>query len=149
MLKICLRRALRPAAHKFQPGLRLTPGCWMGTHGRNEPREPLNSPKIAKEFIYRLHPKERTCLLRELQSFESMAIAQVFQGLCSEAATCFSLLPETSSGEHPNLVLFTSEGGRREGDFLVEKKVCISFWSDLHLFSLALDGCREHEIQLK
>ncbi|XP_021427734.1 transmembrane protein 65 isoform X1 [Oncorhynchus mykiss] len=50
--------------------------CWMGTLGRNEPREPLNSPKRAKEFIYSLHPKERTCLLKELQSFESIAIAQ-------------------------------------------------------------------------
>ncbi|XP_069024832.1 transmembrane protein 65 [Embiotoca jacksoni] len=49
----------------------------MGTHaGRNEPREPLNSPNGAKEFIYRLQPKERTCLLQELQSFESRAIAQ-------------------------------------------------------------------------
>ncbi|XP_055732350.1 transmembrane protein 65 isoform X1 [Salvelinus fontinalis] len=50
--------------------------CWMGTLGRNEPREPLNSPKRAKEFIYSLHSKERTCLLKELQSFESIAIAQ-------------------------------------------------------------------------
>lgn len=93
MLKLCLQRALRPALEKFPSGLRLapsavpiaprlpgigqhTPGCWMGTHGRNEPWEPLNSPKRAKEFIYRLHPKERTCLLTELQSFESIAIAQ-------------------------------------------------------------------------
>lgn len=88
MLKLCLQRALRPAAQKL-PGLkpallaqrlpgsgRHTPSCWMGTHGRNEPREPLNSPKRAKEFIYRLHPSERTCLLKELQSFESIAIAQ-------------------------------------------------------------------------
>lgn len=51
-------------------------GRSMGTHGRNEPREPLNSPKRAKEFIYRLQPAERGCLLRELQSFESIAIAQ-------------------------------------------------------------------------
>ncbi|XP_026203981.1 transmembrane protein 65 [Anabas testudineus] len=83
MLKLCLQRALPPAVHKLkQPPQRLpgggrhTPSCWMGTHGRNEPREPLNSPKRAKEFIYRLHPSERTCLLKELQSFESMAIAQ-------------------------------------------------------------------------
>ncbi|KAK5883151.1 hypothetical protein CesoFtcFv8_019511 [Champsocephalus esox] len=48
----------------------------MGTHGRNEPREPLNSTKIAKDFIYHLHPTERTCLLKELQSFESIAIVQ-------------------------------------------------------------------------
>lgn len=97
MLKLCLQRALRPAAQKLPPGLKLapppaaavlvvaprlpgigrhTPSCWMGTHGRNEPREPLNSPKRAKEFIYRLQPKERACLLKELQSFESIAIAQ-------------------------------------------------------------------------
>lgn len=92
MLRLCLQKALRPAVQKL-PGLkqapptvpiaprlpgvgRHTPSCWMGTHGRNEPREPLNSPKRAKEFIYRLHPNERTCLLKELQSFESMAIAQ-------------------------------------------------------------------------
>ncbi|KAM9384910.1 LOW QUALITY PROTEIN: transmembrane protein 65 [Pholidichthys leucotaenia] len=83
MLKVCLRRALHmPAALKFLPPWkvagsgRLIPGCWMGTHGRNEPREPLNCPSRAKEFIYRLHPNERTCLLQELQSFESRAIAQ-------------------------------------------------------------------------
>ncbi|KAF3706973.1 Transmembrane protein 65 Precursor [Channa argus] len=86
MLKLCLQRALQPAARQL-PGLkqaplglpgigRHTPSCGMGTHGRNEPREPLNSPKRAKEFIYRLHPSERTCLLKELQSFESIAIAQ-------------------------------------------------------------------------
>lgn len=96
MLKLCLQRALRPAGHKLPSGLRQaaaaaavavtaprlpgtgrhTPSCSLGTHGRNEPREPLNSPKRAKEFIYRLQPKERTCLLKELQSFESIAIAQ-------------------------------------------------------------------------
>ncbi|XP_071357237.1 transmembrane protein 65 [Trachinotus anak] len=88
MLKLCLQRALRPAVQKFPVGPRRapaavlpgagrhTPGCGMGTHGRNEPREPLNSPKRAKEFIYRLQPRERTCLLKELQSFESIAIAQ-------------------------------------------------------------------------
>ncbi|XP_041664141.1 transmembrane protein 65 [Cheilinus undulatus] len=88
MLNLSLLRALRPAVQKFNPGLkhpatgrlpgtgRLTPSCWLGTHGRNEPKEPLNSPKRAKEFIYRLQPKERRCLLQELQSFESIAIAQ-------------------------------------------------------------------------
>lgn len=48
----------------------------MGTRGRNEPKEPLNSPKGAKEFIYRLQPAERRCLLHELQTFESIAVAQ-------------------------------------------------------------------------
>ncbi|XP_076611094.1 transmembrane protein 65 [Chaetodon auriga] len=85
MLKLCLQRALRPAVQKLgprqapaviAPRLPGTPSRSLGTHGRNEPREPLNSPKRAKEFIYRLHPRERTCLLQELQSFESIAIAQ-------------------------------------------------------------------------
>ncbi|RVE67041.1 hypothetical protein OJAV_G00113500 [Oryzias javanicus] len=93
MLKIYLRKAVWPAFQKLPRGLRqalppvvtaqglpgtgrLVPSCCMGTHGRNEPWEPLNSPKRAKEFIYRLHPKERSCLLNELQSFESIAIAQ-------------------------------------------------------------------------
>uniref|UniRef100_UPI0037E8DB2F transmembrane protein 65 n=1 Tax=Semicossyphus pulcher TaxID=241346 RepID=UPI0037E8DB2F len=88
MLKLSLQRVLRPVVLKFPSGLkhaqavrlpgtgRHTPVCCLGTHGRNEPREPLNSPKRAKEFIYRLQPKERTCLLHELQSFESIAIAQ-------------------------------------------------------------------------
>lgn len=76
-----LRALLRPVVHKLPPpGLRRAPPAppsrCLGTHGRNEPREPLNSPKRAKEFIYRLQPKERTCLLKELQSFESIAIAQ-------------------------------------------------------------------------
>ncbi|XP_076006122.1 transmembrane protein 65 [Genypterus blacodes] len=95
MLQLSLQRAFRPALQKLRSGVpqapaavtvsrlrgieRHVPGCWMGTHGRNEPREPLNSPKIAKEFIYRLQPKERTCLLKELQSFESIAIAQETQ----------------------------------------------------------------------
>ncbi|XP_068603104.1 transmembrane protein 65 [Brachionichthys hirsutus] len=71
---------LAPAAGLLTPAPgRLSPACGMGTHGRNEPREPLNSPKRAKEFIYRLHGNERTCLLQELQRFESIAIAQETQ----------------------------------------------------------------------
>lgn len=89
MLTLSLQRALRSALQKFPPGVkhsaaagrlagpgRHAPSCWLGTHGRNEPREPLNSPKRAKEFIYRLTPRERTCVLQQLQSFESIAIAQ-------------------------------------------------------------------------
>ncbi|KAJ0003816.1 hypothetical protein NQD34_008914, partial [Periophthalmus magnuspinnatus] len=52
------------------------PGRCMGTHGGKDTKERLNSPKRAKEFIYRLHPADRACLLRELQEFESMAAAQ-------------------------------------------------------------------------
>ncbi|XP_062271133.1 transmembrane protein 65-like, partial [Scomber scombrus] len=106
MFKLCLHKAVTPVLLKLTPGVTaprlpgmglhtpgmglltpgmglltpgmglLTPARLMGTHGRNDPREPLNSPSIAKDFIYRLHPKERACLLKELQSFESIAIAQ-------------------------------------------------------------------------
>ncbi|KAM3613703.1 uncharacterized protein V6R79_003871 [Siganus canaliculatus] len=99
----CLRRALRPAlslragtglataglsshqtsaaasAARFvaePPISMLMQRCHLGTHPLKEPMEPLNSPSGAKEFIYSLHPTERTCLLRELHRFESIAIAQ-------------------------------------------------------------------------
>ncbi|XP_053743155.1 transmembrane protein 65-like [Synchiropus splendidus] len=58
------------------PASVLMPRCNLGTHPLKEPVEPLNSPRGAKEFIYSLHPSERTCLLRELHRFESIAIAQ-------------------------------------------------------------------------
>uniref|UniRef100_A0A674DUB6 Transmembrane protein 65 n=1 Tax=Salmo trutta TaxID=8032 RepID=A0A674DUB6_SALTR len=107
MFKLCLQIALRPTISTravlesvtVRKVLKVSnlQSCWMGTLGRNEPREPLNSPKRAKEFIYSLHPKERTCLLKELQSFESIAIAQD-----SEASSCTSQLrgqSETPEGE--------------------------------------------------
>ncbi|PWA33707.1 hypothetical protein CCH79_00007490 [Gambusia affinis] len=102
----CLRRVLRPAfsltagrglsraGHRSsepsavvsgspgrlasQPPLSaLVQRCYLGTHPLKEPVEPLNSPRGAKDFIYSLHPSERSCLLRELHKFESIAIAQV------------------------------------------------------------------------
>lgn len=96
----CLRRVLRPALSlragtglataglsKHQtpavarfasepPMSMMVQRCNLGTHPLKEPVEPLNSPRGAKEFIYTLHPSERTCLLRELHRFESIAIAQ-------------------------------------------------------------------------
>lgn len=61
---------------RFAPEPALVQRCHLGTHPHKEPVEPLNSPRGAKEFIYSLHPSERTCLLRELHRFESIAIAQ-------------------------------------------------------------------------
>ncbi|XP_030639099.1 transmembrane protein 65-like [Chanos chanos] len=91
----CLQRALRPAftvrsgvmlryaRANSSSALRkpllttaLVPSCNFGTHPHKEPMEPLNSPQGAREFIYSLHPTERSCLLRELHRFESIAIAQ-------------------------------------------------------------------------
>ncbi|CAN9513998.1 unnamed protein product [Ophioblennius macclurei] len=90
----CVRSLLRPAL-SLRTGTRTGSGlaraaaaaspvrlgselqrCQLGTHPLKEPVEPLNSPRGAKEFIYSLHPSERTCLLRELHRFESIAIAQ-------------------------------------------------------------------------
>ncbi|XP_072250730.1 transmembrane protein 65-like [Leuresthes tenuis] len=66
-----------PARFASAPPLAtLVQRCYLGTHPMKEPVEPLNSSRGAKEFIYSLHPSERTFLLRELHKFESIAIAQ-------------------------------------------------------------------------
>ncbi|KAL8181725.1 UNVERIFIED_CONTAM: Transmembrane protein 65 [Gekko kuhli] len=57
------------------------PGLWgssraLGTHPKKEPMEALNTAQGARDFIYSLHATERSCLLRELHRFESIAIAQ-------------------------------------------------------------------------
>ncbi|XP_062987174.1 transmembrane protein 65 isoform X1 [Elgaria multicarinata webbii] len=49
---------------------------WLGTHPKKEPMEALNTAQGARDFIYSLHSTERSCLLRELHRFESIAIAQ-------------------------------------------------------------------------
>ncbi|XP_061462213.1 transmembrane protein 65 isoform X3 [Rhineura floridana] len=48
----------------------------LGTHPKKEPMEALNTAQGARDFIYSLHSTERSCLLRELHRFESIAIAQ-------------------------------------------------------------------------
>ncbi|XP_016815322.1 transmembrane protein 65 isoform X2 [Pan troglodytes] len=58
------------------------PGCLpggprrLGTHPKKEPMEALNTAQGARDFIYSLHSTERSCLLKELHRFESIAIAQ-------------------------------------------------------------------------
>lgn len=69
MLRLCFQRTL-------SLGVRGAPRRWLGTHKHMEKLEPLSTSKGAKDFIYSLHAKERSCLLRELQNFESIAIAQ-------------------------------------------------------------------------
>ncbi|XP_017341320.1 transmembrane protein 65 isoform X2 [Ictalurus punctatus] len=69
MLRFCLQRTLSPCVRGAQKR-------WLGTHKHKEKLEMLNTPKGAKDFIYSLHAAERSCLLRELQNFESIAIAQ-------------------------------------------------------------------------
>lgn len=48
----------------------------LGTHPKKEPIEALNTAQGARDFIYSLHSSERSCLLKELHRFESIAIAQ-------------------------------------------------------------------------
>ncbi|XP_072007323.1 transmembrane protein 65 isoform X2 [Engystomops pustulosus] len=59
------------------PGSHVLQSCrLLGTHPRKEPIESLNTAQGARDFIYSLHATERSCLLRELHRFESIAIAQ-------------------------------------------------------------------------
>ncbi|XP_040210870.1 transmembrane protein 65 isoform X1 [Rana temporaria] len=84
MLPLLSRTALRPAVTLKSwgwlgrcPGTAVLQGCrLLGTHPRKDPMESLNTAQGAKDFIYSLHASERTCLLRELHRFESIAIAQ-------------------------------------------------------------------------
>ncbi|KAM9497072.1 transmembrane protein 65 isoform 1-T1 [Clarias gariepinus] len=69
MLRFCLRRTLSLSVRGAQKR-------WLGTHKHKEKLELLNTSQGAKDFIYSLHAAERKCLLRELQNFESIAIAQ-------------------------------------------------------------------------
>lgn len=88
MLSLLSRTVLRPTVSakswswlgmsvRKHPGNSVLQSCrLLGTHPRKEPMEPLNSAQGARDFIYSLHATERTCLLRELHRFESIAIAQ-------------------------------------------------------------------------
>ncbi|XP_075070141.1 transmembrane protein 65 isoform X1 [Mixophyes fleayi] len=88
MLPLLSRTALRPTvtlkpwswlgmSGRRCPGTSVMKSCrLMGTHPRKEPMEPLNTSQGARDFIYSLHAAERSCLLKELHRFESIAIAQ-------------------------------------------------------------------------
>ncbi|XP_065485307.1 transmembrane protein 65 isoform X3 [Caloenas nicobarica] len=81
--RCCCRRrrlgSLRGGAEgQLLPRGSAAPGRALGTHPKKEPMEALNTAQGARDFIYSLHSTERSCLLRELHRFESIAIAQVF-----------------------------------------------------------------------
>lgn len=73
-----LRRAPRPENGLGLPSAASCLGSprLLGTHPKKEPMEALNTAQGARDFIYSLHSTERSCLLRELHRFESIAIAQ-------------------------------------------------------------------------
>lgn len=119
----CLQRVLRPALslgagtgfttsgliNHQAPAVASVPWllhrCHMGTHPLKESVEPLNSPRGAKEFIYSLHPSERTCLLRELHRFESIAIAQ---GRSREYPAPWQFMSYTPQGKINKAILLDS-----------------------------------------
>ncbi|MEE6463177.1 hypothetical protein FKM82_005806 [Ascaphus truei] len=88
ILPLLSRTALRPSVsmkpwswlwvgQRRCPGNSAMPSCrLLGTHPGKEPIEALNTGQGARDFIYSLHATERSCLLRELHRFESIAIAQ-------------------------------------------------------------------------
>lgn len=116
----CLRRVLRPAL-ALRP---LVPVSNLGTHARNEPVDPLSSPQGARDFIFGLHPAERSCLLRELHRFESIAIAQ---GEYTHTLS-HSLLCECSGlSPAPLTRLRPGTGAVRCGVYLPSRVICIFF----------------------
>ncbi|XP_062384911.1 transmembrane protein 65 isoform X1 [Sardina pilchardus] len=120
MMKLCLQRTLPSTALLSRAKVASEFGkpfflashaqrCFLGTHSRKEKLEPLTSPKGAKDFIYSLHPQERTCLLKELQNFESIAIAQA----SSSASPCpTSLLSRADPGGAEKLEALPPNSGQ-------------------------------------
>uniref|UniRef100_A0A2K5YHG9 Transmembrane protein 65 n=1 Tax=Mandrillus leucophaeus TaxID=9568 RepID=A0A2K5YHG9_MANLE len=66
-----------------------------------EPMEALNTAQGARDFIYSLHSTERSCLLKELHRFESIAIAQACRYPKPEIAIV-KRAKEVSSAETPD-----------------------------------------------
>uniref|UniRef100_A0A672L7J3 Uncharacterized protein n=1 Tax=Sinocyclocheilus grahami TaxID=75366 RepID=A0A672L7J3_SINGR len=62
----------------------------LGTHRRKIKPEQLELPNQAREFVYGLSPANRSCLLKELQSFQSQT-----QG--NTAALLYCSSPEYSA----------------------------------------------------
>ncbi|XP_017817779.1 transmembrane protein 65 isoform X1 [Papio anubis] len=73
----------------------------LGTHPKKEPMEALNTAQGARDFIYSLHSTERSCLLKELHRFESIAIAQACRYPKPEIAIV-KRAKEVSSAETPD-----------------------------------------------
>ncbi|XP_027416698.1 transmembrane protein 65 isoform X1 [Bos indicus] len=73
----------------------------LGTHPKKEPIEALNTAQGARDFIYSLHSSERSCLLKELHRFESIAIAQACRYPKPEIAIV-KRAKEVSSAETPD-----------------------------------------------
>uniref|UniRef100_A0A8C8VDW4 Transmembrane protein 65 n=1 Tax=Pelusios castaneus TaxID=367368 RepID=A0A8C8VDW4_9SAUR len=73
--RFCLASLRGGAGGRLLPAAAGRPRA-LGTHPKKEPMEALNTAQGARDFIYSLHSTERSCLLRELHRFESIAIAQ-------------------------------------------------------------------------
>ncbi|XP_036597588.1 transmembrane protein 65 isoform X2 [Trichosurus vulpecula] len=91
--------ALAAAATALAPAPR--PSRGLGTHPKREPIEALNTAQGARDFIYSLHSTERSCLLKELHRFESIAIAQAHRYPKPEIAL-MQRVKQATSTESPN-----------------------------------------------
>ncbi|XP_016359528.1 transmembrane protein 65 isoform X1 [Sinocyclocheilus anshuiensis] len=63
--------AVRALVARHTPGPGHLHARFLGTHRRQISPEQLELPNQAREFVYSLSPANRSCLLKELQSFES------------------------------------------------------------------------------
>ncbi|KAM9098449.1 transmembrane protein 65 isoform X2 [Sarcophilus harrisii] len=78
------------------------PSRGLGTHPKREPIESLNTAQGARDFIYSLHSTERSCLLKELHRFESIAIAQASRYPKPEIALIQRVKQATSTESPPS-----------------------------------------------
>lgn len=68
MIRLAVVRSL---VARHAPGPGHLHARFLGTHRRKINPEQLELPNQAREFVYSLSPANRSCLLKELQSFES------------------------------------------------------------------------------
>lgn len=97
-------RSLRPGPAAAALASRPPPWCGarrLGTHPKKEPMEALNTAQGARDFIYSLHSTERSCLLKELHRFESIAIAQGKAPLLSDPRPRPGSVRGTAEGSFP------------------------------------------------
>ncbi|EOB00610.1 Transmembrane protein 65, partial [Anas platyrhynchos] len=95
----------------------------LGTHPKKEPMEALNTAQGARDFIYSLHSTERSCLLRELHRFESIAIAQGQLGCNSPSVGRYTRAGEVSRENLIAAVFLESKVILRQGGTQIELSI--------------------------
>ncbi|XP_074122090.1 transmembrane protein 65 isoform X3 [Sminthopsis crassicaudata] len=106
------------------------PSRGLGTHPKREPIESLNTAQGARDFIYSLHSTERSCLLKELHRFESIAIAQASRYPKPEIALIQRVKQATSTESPPsfgivNLLIFKFDRCWYMANYKSDKVLCL------------------------